>query len=47
MRSVYKKITICYLFNLGSRVVLWRSKRLSTVSLSTIEAEYRAGTMEA
>ncbi|GAA0176324.1 transmembrane signal receptor [Lithospermum erythrorhizon] len=37
--------TTGYLFNLGSGAISWCSKRQPTVSLSTIEAEYRIGVM--
>ena len=37
-----QKSSIEYVFKLDSRTISWCSKRQSTISLSTIEAEYRA-----
>lgn len=37
-----RKSTIGYAFNIGSGIVSWSNKKQSTVSLSSIEAEYKA-----
>ncbi|WMV49249.1 hypothetical protein MTR67_042634 [Solanum verrucosum] len=42
-----QRSTTGYVFNLGSTVLSWCSKRQPIVSLSTTKAEYRAGTMAA
>ena len=39
--------TIRYVFKLGPKAISWCSKRQPTISLSTTEAEYRAGAMAA
>ncbi|GKU88341.1 hypothetical protein SLEP1_g2621 [Rubroshorea leprosula] len=41
-----KRSTTGYVFNLGSRVISWCSKRQPTISLSTTEVEYRAAAVE-
>ncbi|CAM8878497.1 unnamed protein product [Rhodiola kirilowii] len=40
-----RRSTIGYVFHMGSAAISWCSKRQSTVSLSTTEAEYRAATL--
>ncbi|XP_071724445.1 secreted RxLR effector protein 161-like [Rutidosis leptorrhynchoides] len=42
-----RRSTTGYMFSLGSRAVSWCSKRQPTVSLSTIEAEYRGAAVAA
>ncbi|KAJ4715914.1 Retrovirus-related Pol polyprotein from transposon TNT 1-94 [Melia azedarach] len=42
-----RRSTTGYVFNFGRTAVSWSSKRQPTVSLSTIEAEYRASAMAA
>ena len=42
-----RKSTTSYAFSLGSKVITWCRKRQPIVSLSTIEAEYRASIMAA
>jgi hypothetical protein len=37
-----RRSTIGYAFNIGSGVVSWSNKKKPTVSLSSIEAEYKA-----
>jgi hypothetical protein len=34
-----------FVFNVGSGVISWSSKRQATVALSTLEAEYRVQTL--
>ena len=37
-----RKSTFAYVFSIGSSAISWASKKQTTVSLSTIEVEYRA-----
>ena len=37
-----RKSTFAYVFSIGSGAISWASKKQSTISLSTTEAEYRA-----
>ena len=37
-----RRSTACYVFQLGSGLISWSSKKVKTLSLSSCEAEYRA-----